>query len=94
MRILCIHGNAINSTIFQAKTERLRSLLPQDYSFDWFDGQYPTVPRKELSDVYPGPHLSHFEDLTTHGVARAISEMQDFIDGNGPFDGIMGICEV
>jgi hypothetical protein len=94
MRILCIHGSAINSAILQANTTRLRSLLPPDYTFEWIDGNSHVLPQKALSDAYPGPYLSHLEDLTTSGVAAALSRIEAFIHSRGPFDGLMGVCEV
>jgi hypothetical protein len=89
-----MHGSAINSAIFQAKTTRLRSLLPPEYTFIWMDGDFHVPAQKELSDVYPGPYLSHLGDFTTRGVANAVAKVEDFIQSHGPFDGIMGICEV
>lgn len=94
MRILCIHGSAINSAIFQAKTTMLRSFLPEDWVFVWMDGEFDVPAQKSLSDIYPGPYRSHLRDLTTAGVASTLEKIEAFINCEGPFDGIMGLCEV
>ncbi|KAI8945701.1 serine hydrolase FSH [Xylaria longipes] len=93
MRILCLHGTAINATIFQSKTEKMRSFLPQEYSYEWFEGNIHVVPQKFLSDVYPGPYLTYVDILTTENVARALSRIEAFIESDGPFDGVMGVSE-
>lgn len=94
MRILCLHGTAINASIFRSKTERLRSFLPQEYSFEWFEGDFTIVPQKALSDVYPGPYLTYVDLLATDRIARALSRIEQFIEDEGPFDGVMGVSEV
>ncbi|PFH62334.1 hypothetical protein XA68_14061 [Ophiocordyceps unilateralis] len=93
MRILCVHGAAINGEIFAAKTEKLRSLLPAEYSYDWPDGDHQATPTKDLSDAYPGPYLTHIEDITTLGIRKSIERLEACIEEDGPFDGVMAICE-
>ncbi|KAJ8123662.1 hypothetical protein ONZ43_g440 [Nemania bipapillata] len=93
MRILCLHGTAINSTIFQSKTEKLRSFLPSEYSYEWLDGDLHVIPQKFLSDVYPGPYLTYVNILTTENVAQALGRIEEFIETDGPFDGVMGVSE-
>ncbi|KAF4594411.1 DUF341 domain-containing protein [Ophiocordyceps camponoti-floridani] len=94
MRILCVHGAAINGDIFASKTEKLRALLPADYSFVWPDGEHEVTPIQSLSDTYPGPYLSHLEEITTRGIRRSIERLEACIEEDGPFDGVMAICEV
>ena len=52
------------------------------------------MPIKSLADVYPGPYLRWVDVLTTQRVARALSRIEEFIEEEGPFDGVMGISEV
>lgn len=94
MRILCLHGTAINNTIFQSKTEKLRSFLPPDYSFEWFEGNFTIVPQQELADVFPGPYLTYIDLLSTDRISAALSRIEEFIEDEGPFDGVMGVSEV
>lgn len=94
MRILCLHGSALHGQLFEAKTAKLRSLLPQTYSYEWLDGQYHVVPPKLIRDAYPGPYLSHIESLTTDGMKSAMARLETIIEERGPFDGVMGISEV
>jgi pimeloyl-ACP methyl ester carboxylesterase len=93
MRILCLHGTAINATIFQSKTAKLRSFLPQEYSYEFFEGDVPIIPQKRLADVFPGPYLTWVDVLTTQRMARALSRIEEFIDEEGPFDGVLGVSE-
>ncbi|KAI0199220.1 serine hydrolase FSH [Astrocystis sublimbata] len=93
MRILCLHGTAINAQVFQSKTEKIRSHLPDDYSYEWFEGDLTVIPQKFLSDVYPGPYLTYVDILTTDNVARALQRIEEFIESDGPFDGVMGVSE-
>ncbi|RCI13546.1 hypothetical protein L249_5590 [Ophiocordyceps polyrhachis-furcata BCC 54312] len=93
MRILCVHGAAINGEVFESKTEKVRSLLPAEYQYDWPDGDYEATPIKALSDTYPGPYLSHIEGVTTLGMEKSIERLEAFIEEDGPYDGVMAICE-
>ncbi|PHH90555.1 hypothetical protein CDD83_3317 [Cordyceps sp. RAO-2017] len=93
MHILCIHGLAINSDVFETKTEKLRSLLPDDYTYEWLDGIYHVKPLDIFYAYHSGPYLSHTNGVTTDEVASALSRIDEFIKDNGPFDGVMGACE-
>ena len=94
MRILCLHGTAINAEVFQSKTAKLRSFLPPEYSYEFFEGDVPIIPQKRLADVYPGPYLTWVDVLTTQRMARALSRIEEFIEDEGPFDGVLGVSEV
>ncbi|KAN0074876.1 Serine hydrolase FSH [Elaphomyces granulatus] len=93
MRILCLHGTAINATIFQSKIAKSRSFLPPEYSYDFFEGDVPIIPQKSLADVFPGPYLTWVDVLTPQRIARALSRIEEFIDEEGPFDGVLGVSE-
>lgn len=94
VRILCLHGTAINSAIFQAKTEKLRTFLPEEYEYEFFDGDKEVVPQKFLGEVFPGPYLTYISFLTTEEIGNALERIEEYIEEEGPFDGIMGVSEV
>ena len=52
------------------------------------------VPQKFLADVYPPPYLTYVDILTTDRIAHALSRIEEFIEDEGPFDGVMGVSEV
>ncbi|KAJ1334938.1 Serine hydrolase (FSH1) [Microdochium nivale] len=93
VRILCLHGTAINSAIFQAKTEKLRTFLPEEYEYEFFDGDKEVVPQKFLGEVFPGPYLTYISFLTTEEIGNALERIEEYIEEEGPFDGIMGVSE-
>ncbi|KAH8664733.1 serine hydrolase FSH [Xylariales sp. PMI_506] len=93
VRILCLHGTAINPAIFRSKTEKLRNYLPEDYTYEWFSGDKEVVPQKFLGEVYPGPYLTYIDFLTTENIGAALDRIEEFIEEEGPFDGVMGVSE-
>ncbi|PHH79323.1 hypothetical protein CDD80_5086 [Ophiocordyceps camponoti-rufipedis] len=93
MRILCLHGTGLNSSIFAAQTARLRDLLPTNYTYEWIDGPHQVEPPRLIADAHSGPYLSYMESLTTEGVADAIDALEALIQEKGPFDGAMGMSQ-
>ncbi|KJZ79059.1 hypothetical protein HIM_01832 [Hirsutella minnesotensis 3608] len=93
MRILCLHGTALNGKVFENMTAKLRSALPQHYSYEWLDGQHDVEPPTMIRDAHPGPYLSHIESLTVEGTMKAITRLETVMDERGPFDGVLGFSE-
>ncbi|KAF6820844.1 hypothetical protein CPLU01_12658 [Colletotrichum plurivorum] len=93
MRILCLHGMAINGQIFESQTAPFRSLLPDDYEFTFVDGPYSCKPDLGIASVYPGPYLCWYRTPTTESVTRAHQRVRSIMAEKGPFDGVMGFSQ-
>ncbi|KAF6807782.1 hypothetical protein CSOJ01_07984 [Colletotrichum sojae] len=94
IRILCLHGMAINGQIFESQTAAFRSLLPDDYEFTFVDGPYSCKPDLGIASVYPGPYLCWYRTPTTESVTRAHQRVRSIMAEKGPFDGVMGFSQV
>ena len=93
MKILCLHGMGTNPPVFEAQTAKVRALLGPTFSFDFIEGEKPCEPAPGIAEVYSGPYIAFYEDPTPEQVAEAHDLVNEVIEEDGPFDGIMGFSQ-
>ncbi|KAF1993036.1 hypothetical protein P154DRAFT_106180 [Amniculicola lignicola CBS 123094] len=93
VRVLCLHGQGVNSAVFQKQTESLRAMLPVDYEFHFFDGKYECESAEEVRDHYPPPYLTWYNTPTVEKVKDAHEQIRQIIKTHGPFDAVMGFSQ-
>ncbi|KAJ5794583.1 DUF341 domain protein [Penicillium paradoxum] len=97
MRILCLHGMGTNSQIFEAQTALLRASviaeLNTECEFVFVDGEIETEPRNGVEKYYDGPFLSYYDWDSATSLRNAYQLIDELIDEQGPFDGIMGFSQ-
>ncbi|KAL8942171.1 MAG: hypothetical protein Q9216_001818 [Gyalolechia sp. 2 TL-2023] len=86
MRFLCLHGMGTNPEILEAQIGPLRSRLSGSHEFVYLAGEVECDPA-------PGPYLCYYKIPTTAHVTAAHDLVLDFIDDEGPFDGIIGFSQ-
>ncbi|CAG8960788.1 hypothetical protein HYFRA_00002325 [Hymenoscyphus fraxineus] len=84
--------------IFETQTAALRYQLGNDHEYDFPDALLEHEPYPGLESLIEGPdgHLattfSWFEQ-TIPSLLDALSDLADYIDSEGPFDGIIGFSQ-
>ncbi|TGO25151.1 hypothetical protein BPAE_0086g00160 [Botrytis paeoniae] len=92
MRFLCLHGIGTGKAILEAQLFMIRRQLP-GHEFVFFQGEMETSPAPGVEMFFPGPYYSYFTVPSPNAVLAAIDRLEDFIDTQGPFDGILGFSQ-
>lgn len=72
----------------------LRNTLPaSEYEFVFMQGIMSCEAAPGASGLFSGPYLCWYDTPTTAKVARAHREVLDFVQTNGPFDGVIGFSQ-
>jgi hypothetical protein len=71
-----------------------RSLLPQDWDWQFVDGEEESDPAPGVDSVYPGPYSCYYVEPSTKNLQDALDLVYHVMDEEGPFDAIMGFSQV
>ncbi|KAJ6150441.1 hypothetical protein N7471_001640 [Penicillium samsonianum] len=93
VRILCLHGMGVNGDIFSFQTAGLQSQLPSNYVFFFANAPETCDPAPGMGDFFSGPYRCWYNTPTTSKVAAAHHFVQNIIEQNGPFDGVIGFSQ-
>ncbi|RWA10013.1 hypothetical protein EKO27_g5072 [Xylaria grammica] len=93
IRVLCLHGQGTNASIFQKQTESIRKMLPSDYQFYFFDARHRSEADSEVLDFFPPPYLAWYSTPTRSNVLDAHGQIQDIIRDHGNFDAVIGFSQ-
>jgi hypothetical protein len=74
--------------------EMFRSLLPQDFEYEFFNAEYEYPAAEGVGEIFPGPYYAFYPIPTINSVEYAHQYVQDIIDEEGPFDAVMGFSQV
>jgi len=89
MRFLCLHGMGTSSQIFEAQLSRIKDQLEGHHDFVFLQGEVETDPAPGIKEFYPGPYYTYFEVPTKCQVQEALELLEEFIEDEGPFDGVI-----
>ncbi|KAF2741962.1 hypothetical protein M011DRAFT_299442 [Sporormia fimetaria CBS 119925] len=94
MKFLCLHGIGTNSKIFKMQLASILAEMGDDIELDFVEGsiEWPMAP--DLASI-SDPDVSHFayHDNTPESALRAVEELEDYIDTEGPFDGAIAFSQ-
>jgi len=90
MRFLCLHGMGTSSRIFEAQISRIMDQLDGHHDFVFLQGEVETDPAPGIKEIYPGPYYTYFELPTKCQVQATLEFLEEFIEDEGPFDGVIG----
>ncbi|KAL9006155.1 MAG: hypothetical protein Q9188_001081 [Gyalolechia gomerana] len=82
-----------NPEILEAQVGPLRARLSGSHEFVYLAGEVECDPAPGVSAIYPGPYLCYYQIPTTEQVADAHDLVLNFIEDEGPFDGIIGFSQ-
>ncbi|PSN66570.1 hypothetical protein BS50DRAFT_552127 [Corynespora cassiicola Philippines] len=96
MRFLCLHGIGTNSHIFKMQTAALRYALDEnDTEYIWAQGtvEWPMAP--DLSGISSSKenHYAYFDPNDPASYLSAFAMLENFIELEGPFDGVIGFSQ-
>ncbi|KAJ8064715.1 hypothetical protein OCU04_007035 [Sclerotinia nivalis] len=89
MRFLCLHGKGTSAEIFSIQSATFRRLLPPSYTFDFLDGPYTSPPAAGVSLFFNPPYYAYYHSSDPSAIRESYSFLQEHIDKNGPYDGVM-----
>ncbi|RMJ07282.1 hypothetical protein CDV36_013106 [Fusarium kuroshium] len=94
MRFLCLHGYATNAEVLEQQLLPLRSHLPSDWEFEFLEASHepssiftPSL-KGDWDSLYAWYNLPLKDDIE-----NALEDILDFIESEGPFDGILGFSQ-
>ncbi|KAI9736148.1 MAG: hypothetical protein M1834_001032 [Cirrosporium novae-zelandiae] len=101
MKFLCLHGAGTSAKVFEIQTAALRLELARDglSTFEFLDGEFSSRPAPGIGDLFEGPYYSFYpflyktDGLPRETVAEAHALVQEVIEDEGPFDGIIGFSQ-
>ncbi|PWY83832.1 hypothetical protein BO94DRAFT_586880 [Aspergillus sclerotioniger CBS 115572] len=91
MRFLCLHGMGTNARIFEHQTAAIRQSLGSGHTYEWLEGAVKTQMAPGIQDLVSldDEFLTYVND-TPESQRQAMTDLEHFIAGEGPFDGLMG----
>ncbi|KAK5996869.1 Esterase alnB [Cladobotryum mycophilum] len=92
-RVLALHGVGSSGTILRDQLTPLVRALDPNYEFVYLDGAIETQRGPGMAPYYPGPFYSYTTGYSPKEIRDALDDLDDFIQENGPFDGIIGFSQ-
>ncbi|KAJ5180540.1 DUF341 domain protein [Penicillium capsulatum] len=109
MRFLCLHGIGTNSHVFETQFATISYEMDRHHSFDFVEGTEiePIAPDvRFVPALTPCPHPLEIKPYyssrdtyysyarpTAESHARALAQLQRYVDEEGPFDGAIGFSQ-
>ncbi|KOS22232.1 UPF0483 protein [Escovopsis weberi] len=97
MRFLCLHGRGTNAAIFKDQTAKICDAIGQDNDFVYIDGHVAADVVPGIGSITASRESDRFAFVPLgadpHVYRAFFAELRDFIEFQGPFDGLMGFSE-
>ncbi|KAM7204959.1 Serine hydrolase FSH [Rhypophila sp. PSN 637] len=100
MRFLCLHGMGTNSSIYEAQLAPIISQLghghggAEEHEFIFLDGTIECPAADEIvATIFPPPFYCYYSKPTTTQLEAAFELVTEFIEDEGPFDGVFGFSQ-
>ncbi|CAG7949308.1 unnamed protein product [Penicillium olsonii] len=94
MRFLCLHGYATSVDFLQEQMAPIISHLPSDWEYEFLEAEMePSELMLPTLAQVPKPNYSWYNYPYPEDVQRALERLRDFIDTEGPFDGVWGFSQ-
>ncbi|KAI9693526.1 MAG: hypothetical protein M1820_009178 [Bogoriella megaspora] len=94
MRFLCLHGIGTSAAIFEAQIAALRYRLGDAHEYEFIEGSLESPPAKGIEEVF-GKQEAYYAyfDASVTNILKAVNDLAEFLDTEGPFDGIIGFSQ-
>jgi len=95
MRFLCLHGMGTNSHIFEMQTAALRYELGDHHTYEFVEGtiETPIAPELKCYLSTGDTYFAYFDQNSLSTCRKALSDLETFIQTDGPFDGVMAFSQ-
>ncbi|ORX86867.1 hypothetical protein K493DRAFT_306994 [Basidiobolus meristosporus CBS 931.73] len=93
-RILCLHGMGTSAEIFRIQTGAIREQLDSMCEFTFLEAPLICDPAEGIRDFFVGPYRTFYSaPPSREELMDAHSYVLQFIEEEGPFDGVMGFSQ-
>ncbi|KAI8960757.1 inducible nitrate reductase 2 [Daldinia sp. FL1419] len=92
-RVLVLHGVGSSAKIMKDQIASLAGELGSDYEFIYLDGAVETERGPGIAPHYLGPFYSYTTGYTTAEIRDALDDLDQFVQENGPFNGVLGFSQ-
>lgn len=99
LRVLCLHGFRTNGNIMETQLRKLDRTVIELLEMTCLDAPYPALGKSDVEGIFPPPYYEWFQfEKTETGVIfshlkECIEFITDFMEKNGPFDGLVGFSQ-
>lgn len=92
MHFLLLHGVGTSSPILETQSAPLRHELSDQHLYTSVEGTISCPPAPGIADILPSTtgYWAYFDPAIPSTFTTALSQLQTFIEQEGPFDGVMG----
>ncbi|RMD42203.1 hypothetical protein DV735_g2934, partial [Chaetothyriales sp. CBS 134920] len=73
--------------------EIFRSLLPDHFKYEFFEGEHEYAAAEGCADIFPGPYYAFYPVPTAIDVELAHQYVAEIMEDEGPFDAVMGFSQ-
>ncbi|KAL2010517.1 hypothetical protein VTN00DRAFT_6324 [Thermoascus crustaceus] len=92
-RILCLHGYGTSSNILKHQLSALIAAADPSFEFVFLDGEVECQKAPGVANLFQGPFLCYNDSFAPADVQQACELVKEFIEAEGPFDGILGYSQ-
>lgn len=92
MKLLCLHGYGTNAECFKNQLLPTINALGTEPECVFVEGEM-SVGKSVFTGDFDPPYWAYYEDATSAGVAKAHQLIDEAIETDGPFDGIVGFSQ-
>ncbi|KAI0173625.1 serine hydrolase FSH [Hypoxylon sp. FL1284] len=94
MRFLCLHGIGTSTNILEAQLAALRYRLGDGHEYEFVEGSVIWPPAKGIEEAFGKQEACYsYFDGTAPGILKAVDDLAEFLDSEGPFDGVIGFSQ-
>ncbi|RAK81974.1 uncharacterized protein BO72DRAFT_523861 [Aspergillus fijiensis CBS 313.89] len=93
MKVLCLHGYGTNPDVLQHQLSALRRDADPSWEFVFLSGEIECSPAPGIEGTFPGPYYCWTRTFDTESVDAAHALIEEAIEENGPFDGVLGFSQ-
>ncbi|GME50746.1 hypothetical protein HK57_00312 [Neofusicoccum parvum] len=93
MRILCLHGYGTSAAILESQLSAFIDSADPNYEFVFLDGEVECQKAQGVGNFVKGPFLCYNASFSPEDVRRSCELITEFIEVEGPFDGVLGFSQ-
>ncbi|RMZ80446.1 hypothetical protein DV737_g3021, partial [Chaetothyriales sp. CBS 132003] len=93
MKILCLHGYGTNAAVLENQLQAVLSLADKDIEPLYLDGEIEAPKATSLSAFTKGTFYCYYDAFDPASVKKAHEMLNEVIEEEGPFDGIVGFSQ-
>ncbi|KAI1618128.1 serine hydrolase FSH [Exophiala viscosa] len=93
MRLLCLHGYGTNAAVLQNQLQVFLSQADREIEPFYLEGEIEAPKAASLGAFTTGPFYCYYDAFDPANVKKALEMLDEVIEEEGPFDGIVGFSQ-